>query len=117
MAAIGDSSSCILNSLSAAQHQGEDLSYGRPGHIPSALNVPAMELVDPVSQRYRDLDTLRARFADVLPRERVIAYCGGGIAATSDAFVLTALLGHSDVAVYDGSMSEWVQDPNAPLEV
>ena len=42
--------------------------------------------------------------------ERVVAYCGAGISATLDAFALT-LLGAPDVAVYDGSMSEWVADP------
>jgi thiosulfate/3-mercaptopyruvate sulfurtransferase len=117
MAAIGSGATCIVNSLSAAQHRGEDLSYGRPGHIPSAINIPAAGLVDPVTHQYLDLGTLRGRFADALGRERVITYCGGGIAATSDAFVLSGLLGHRDVGVYDGSMSEWVQDPEAPLEV
>ena len=43
--------------------------------------------------------------------ERVVAYCGAGISATLDAFALT-LLGAPDVAVYDGSMSEWVADPH-----
>lgn len=115
--AIDDGATCIVNSLSEAQHRGDDVSYGRPGHIPSAVNVPAMGLVDPATHEYLDLEVLRARFADVLARPRAITYCGGGIAATSDAFVLTALLGHPDVGVYDGSMSEWVQDPAAPLAV
>ena len=47
--------------------------------------------------------------------ERVVAYCGAGISATLDAFALT-LLGSADVAVYDGSMSEWVADPALPLD-
>ena len=47
--------------------------------------------------------------------ERVVAYCGAGISATLDAFALT-LLGAPDVAVYDGSMSEWVADPALPLD-
>ncbi|MFT7469360.1 MAG: thiosulfate/3-mercaptopyruvate sulfurtransferase, partial [Candidatus Pseudothioglobus sp.] len=45
---------------------------------------------------------------------RVIAYCGGGISATIDALALT-LIGHNNVAVYDGSMSEWVKDESLPL--
>jgi 3-mercaptopyruvate sulfurtransferase SseA len=40
-----------------------------------------------------------------LSAERVITYCGAGNAARSDALALT-LLGHRDVAVYDGSLAE-----------
>jgi thiosulfate/3-mercaptopyruvate sulfurtransferase len=50
-----------------------------------------------------------------LDKERVITYCGGGIAASSDALVLT-LLGAKNVALYDGSMTEWGADPSLPLE-
>jgi thiosulfate/3-mercaptopyruvate sulfurtransferase len=46
----------------------------------------------------------------------VVTYCGAGIAASSDAFVLT-MLGHDDVAVYDASLSEWAADPNLPMTV
>ena len=47
---------------------------------------------------------------------RVITYCGGAIAASSDAFILT-LLGLEKVALYNGSMTEWAADPRLPLEV
>ena len=50
-------------------------------------------------------------------KDSIVSYCGGGIAATSDAFVLTALLGYNNVAVYDGSLSEWLLDADRPLEV
>ena len=85
-------------------------------HIPGAVNVPANGLVDPESNRFLPSHELAARFAGVRPEQRVIAYCGGGIAATADAFVLT-LLGHSDVGVYDGSMEEWAANPALPLEL
>ena len=42
-------------------------------------------------------------------------YCGGGISATTDALALV-MAGHPNVAVYDGSMSEWVRDPELPME-
>ena len=60
---------------------------------------------------------LSRRFADAgaLEAGRVITYCGGGIAASSDAFVLT-LLGHDQVSVYDASLSEWAADPSLPME-
>jgi thiosulfate/3-mercaptopyruvate sulfurtransferase len=45
----------------------------------------------------------------MLNADRVVTYCGGGISATIDAFACL-LVGQADVAVYDGSMSEWVRE-------
>lgn len=47
--------------------------------------------------------------------ERIITYCGGGVNATVDALALI-VLGYENVAVYDGSMSEWGNDHTLPLE-
>jgi thiosulfate/3-mercaptopyruvate sulfurtransferase len=114
-AAIGSGQTCLVNALDRAQHRGETQHYARPGHIAGSANVPAIELVDDATHRYRPLDELRAAFADVAGGERVITYCGGGIAASSDAFVLH-LLGHDDIAVYDNSLSEWALDASLPME-
>jgi thiosulfate/3-mercaptopyruvate sulfurtransferase len=115
--ALDGRSTCLVNALSAAQHRGEDLTYGRPGHLPGARNVYAVDLLDPSTHCFLPLDQLRARFDDAgVAGERIITYCGGGIAATSDAFALH-LLGHDDIAVYDGSLSEWTADPDAPMVV
>ena len=48
--------------------------------------------------------------------KEIIAYCGGGIAATIDAFAYK-LLAYSFFSVYDGSMSEWVQSESRPLTI
>ena len=63
-------------------------------------------------------ETVREKFEliDALGEKPVIAYCGGGISATMDAMMLFQL-GKMDVAVYDGSMSEWIRDPNLPLNL
>lgn len=118
LAATRDDDTCIVNALSAAHHNGESDDYGRRGHIPTSINMPAADLVDPDTHAYLDLAALRARFAPVLdsPAGRVITYCGGGISAASDAFALT-LLGADDVAIYDASMGEWGVDPSLPLVV
>lgn len=118
LARIEDGATCTINALSPAMYRGDGpQNYGRPGHITGSVNVPYAALFDPETQTYLDADTLRAHFDAVGAFDRrVICYCGGGISATCDAFALTRL-GHQDVSVYDGSMSEWVRDPELPLTV
>ena len=113
LAAVGDGATCIIDALGEAQYRGEVDTYGRPGHIPGASNTPAFDLVDRDTGRYLPLEVLRRRFPDD-PARRTITYCGGGIAASSDAFVLTRL-GFTDVAVYTASLQEWVTDPANPM--
>jgi thiosulfate/3-mercaptopyruvate sulfurtransferase len=86
--------------------------YARPGHIPGASNVPAMSMLDE-SGHYRSREDLIAMF-DGQPGGRVITYCGGGISASSTAFIMTRL-GFTDVAVYTASLQEWAADPDKPL--
>ena len=107
---------CIVDALPGAMYRGERQDYARPGHIPRARNVPFGALVNLDTHRYLPKDQLRAAFSTVLATEpgRVITYCGGAIAASSDAFVLN-LLGVENVAIYDGSLSEWAADPTLPL--
>ena len=47
--------------------------------------------------------------------KRVIAYCGGGISATIDLFLLHRL-GYDNLTLYDGSMGEWAKDASLPIE-
>ena len=117
-AALGDAGACLVNALSTEQHAGTGgTSYGRPGRIPGSVNVPARALLDPDTDAFLPVDDLRRAFAaaGALDGRRVIAYCGGGIAASGDALALT-LLGHTDVAVYDASLQEWAKDPSLPMQ-
>ncbi|MEA2320357.1 MAG: thiosulfate/3-mercaptopyruvate sulfurtransferase [Solirubrobacteraceae bacterium] len=118
-AAIAGGETCTINALAAPLHSGQvPVVPGRPGRIPGSVNVPSGALVDPETNRFLPAERLREHFDGVgaLDRPRIVTYCGGGIAATLDAFAL-ALLGRDDVAVYDGSMVDWAADPSAPLEV
>lgn len=118
LAAIGDGAVCTINALAPEVFRGESGAYRRRGRIPGSVNLPAGEVFDPESGLIRSEADLRAAFAAVgaTSRERVITYCGGGIAATADAFALT-LLGHQNIAVYDGSLTEWMADESLPVEV
>ena len=88
--------------------------YGRPGHIPGADNISAMALIDE-SGRYKSDKELTAMITGG-SNDRYITYCGAGVAASSNAFIMTRL-GFRDVAVYMGSLQEWAADPANPLVV
>lgn len=115
-AAMGASDTVTLNALSAEQHAGGGVNYGRPGRIPGSVCVPARSLTDPKTHRFRPIAVLREEFeaAGALSSPQVIAYCGGGIAASGDAFILH-LLGQDQVQVYDASLQEWAKS-NLPME-
>jgi thiosulfate/3-mercaptopyruvate sulfurtransferase len=116
-AAIGDAGACTINALAPDLHRGENPRYGRPGRIPGSVNMPAAALVDPGALTFKPAEAVAADFAGIGadPAKRILLYCGGGIAATLDAFLLHQL-GYRDIAVYDASMSEWAKDESLPIE-
>jgi thiosulfate/3-mercaptopyruvate sulfurtransferase len=113
--AIGSDS--IINALEPDLHSGEILRYARAGRIPGSVNVPATALHNAKTKEFVDAESAAAAFkaAGVQPGQTTIHYCGGGIKATLTAFILYQL-GQSDIAVYDGSMSEWASDASLPME-
>ena len=115
--ALQDDSVALIHALSPEEFTGVSSRYDRPGRIPGSDNVFCQSLIDPDTHAYLPPQRLRAIFEDTaaLGADKVITYCGGGIAASSDALALT-LLGKDNVAVYDGSLNEWTLDPDLPLE-
>lgn len=112
LAAIDDNAVQLIDALPESSYRGEMPMYGRPGHIPGAVNIPASSLLD-TTGHYLPQDFLEAMH-DGERNERVITYCGGGISASSVAFILTRL-GFTDVAVYTASLQEWAADPANPM--
>ena len=108
---------CVINALDADIHRGDNPRYGRPGRIPASVNVPASTLVDPDTNTFVSSEQAASIFREVGadPTGRTVLYCGGGIAATLDAFVLNRL-GYDDLSIYDASMSEWARDESLPIE-
>lgn len=113
-AAIGDDSVNIIDALSEPVYRGDVTMYARPGHIAGASNMPMTSLLDDAGhfRPGNELDELLVGDRDT----RSITYCGGGIAASANAFVMTRQ-GFTDVAVYTASMQEWANDESLPMEV
>lgn len=111
----GDEPATLVCGLSPREFAGEAGHRPRLGHIPGSLNAPAGRLVDRETNAFLPAASLQAALADVLATPApIIAYCAGGVLAAAVALAL-ALLGRTDVAVYDGSLNEWSADENAPL--
>ena len=106
LSSITDGSACVVNVLTPEMYKGEaDVFYA--GHISGSVNHPFFELMD---EDYLLPDTTLAEILEQkMIGDRLITYCGGGIAATLNACV-AKLVGVDDVAVYDGSMSEWMAE-------
>ena len=101
----------ILDARSSGRFTGaepEPRAELRSGHIPGSLNLPYSELVDPKSGTMLPADELRSKFeaAGLDLARPVVTTCGSGVTASALTLGLY-LLGHQDVAVYDGSWSEW----------
>ncbi len=114
LASIDDSAVSLIDTLPGPYYRGEATLYARPGHIPGASNTCGLDLLDE-SGRFRPDDELAA-LLDGDRNARSITYCGGGIMASANAFVMTRL-GFTNVAVYTASLQEWAADPTLPMVV
>ena len=82
------------------------------------MNVPTADLINPETNEFYSAAIIAEKFKNVGTEtsNRILTYCGGGIAASATAFLLT-MLGHSDVGLYDNSLSEWAIDGSLPMEI
>ncbi len=114
---LGSPDVTLLDARAPAEYKGFEGNTRRLGHIPGAINVPVGTMHKAGSQRLRDGDELRDRLhaANVSRGRRMVTYDGSGVAAAKLAFILT-LLGHEEVAVYDGGWAEWGNRLDLPVD-
>lgn len=109
----------LIDARERGQYTGEIVrGHSRPGHIPGALSIPREEVVDPATGTFRSNDDIAQVFATahVSPEQWVVAYCNGGVAATTILFSL-AMLGYPNLTNYDGSWNEWGERQELPTEI
>ncbi len=88
----------------------------RSGHIPGSFNLPVGTLTDPDTKGVKPADALAALLAgaEVDFARPTITTCGSGVSACAVAFALH-LMGKEDVAIYDGSWTEWGGRDDTPV--
>lgn len=84
------------------------------GHIPGAVNIDSATFYDSKSNRLKPQAEL-VSIAAALPGGPAVTYCNTGHWAATDWFVLSEILGRSDVRLYYGSMVDWTSDASRPL--
>ena len=116
--AIYKKSTLLLNSLTEDIHLGDNPRYGRCGRIPNSINIPFNQLLNKKNGKLRLVEDVVEIFnkKGVTSDRLILNYCGGGIAASLEAFVLFQL-GFENIQIYDNSMSEWAMDKELPIEV
>ncbi|OAI41098.1 hypothetical protein AYO38_04565 [bacterium SCGC AG-212-C10] len=116
----GDPSCNILDARTDGEWEGtNNRGNKRAGRVPGARHLEWLRFVaTDDSRRFLPADRIQELLdgAGIDRAKPTITYCQGGIRAAHAAFVL-ALLGYDNVRVYDGSMREWANREDTPLEV
>jgi thiosulfate/3-mercaptopyruvate sulfurtransferase len=120
LANLGTRREQVVDARGRGRFTGEEADF-RPniasGHIPGSLNLPYTLLFAHDGTFCSKKDLARAfELAGVDLDKPVVTTCGGGVTAAVLLFALH-LLGKDDVALYDGSWSEWGADPATPKEL
>jgi thiosulfate/3-mercaptopyruvate sulfurtransferase len=116
--AIADRTAVLLDSRATTFFQGSAKSPQalRPGRLPGAVQLDHVAAFDSTAMALKPKAELEQLFAAVSSTP-VINYCNTGHQAATNWFVLSEVLGRPGISLYDGSMSEWTQEPDRPVAV
>lgn len=114
---LGNSQLAIWDARSPEEYRGEKVLAERGGHIPGAVNLDWLELMDKDNDyRFKDLGELESRLQALgITRDRtVITHCQthhrSGL-----SYLLMKVLGYPHIKGYDGSWGEWGNRDDTPI--
>ena len=118
LASIDDAESIVWDARTAEEFNGTKVTALRNGHIPGAVNLNWLDLQDRENDlRLKSLPEIQQRLNErgISKNKKVITHC-----QTHHRSGLSYLVGKAlgyDIKAYDGSWSEWGNDPEVPIEI
>ncbi len=113
-----DPTCLVLDARSADRYRGENETIDPvAGHIPGAVSAPYADNLKP-DGTFKSRGVLRSHYQRLLgdiPVERTVVYCGSGVSAVHDLLAM-AYAGLGEARLYVGSWSDWITDPQRPVE-
>ena len=115
--ALEDPAIAIVDTRDAVVYQGFDSQSDRPGHIPTAFNIPSEFNLEARQGIYyfKSRPALEQLYKDLADYSAVILYCNNGC-ESSTTYLALRLLG-KQVSIYGGGWREWGSNPRLPVEV
>lgn len=109
----------LVDARPAPQYEGEAKhpAARSAGTIPGAASLEERLLVKEGTAQFVDRERVLelVDVAGIRTDERILTFCNTGHWAATAWFALSEVAGYEDVAMYDGSMTEWTQDESRPL--
>ncbi len=94
----------------------------RTGHVPGAVHLEWKQLLQNSAdaegvRKFKSASEIKSLFdqAGIDNSKNIVTHCQAAVRATFTAFALE-LMGYESVKVYDGSMAEWANRDDTPLE-
>lgn len=112
---IGKEGTVLIDSREPKRYLGleEPIDF-KAGHIPSAVNHFWKDSLNEQGM-WKSRQEQKERFKDVKDTDEILVYCGSGVTACPNILALKQA-GFNSVRLYGGSWSDWITDPDNPIE-